>query len=164
MQKGFGLIEIIIVTAVVTTALFAFSQTAALAVRLLRAEKGNLEATLLAQEAMEAARSVRDESWTNNIAPLVNGARYYPAIANGKWSLAAAPPPLINGRYLRYVVLGEVRRDGKDRIAPSGVLDTQTRKVTARIEWVKNQGTGAAATSTFELVTYLTNFQELLLQ
>ena len=161
-DHGFGLIEIVIVTAVVTTALFAFSQAGVLAMRLLRAEKENLEAMLLAQETMEAIRSFRDESWSVNIAPLSNGIRYYPVIVNGKWSLTPNPPPLTNGKYLRYVVFDQVSRDSQDRISISGSPDNETRKATARTEWIKNAGTDAAATSRVELVTYLTNFQELL--
>lgn len=159
-SRGFGLIEIVIVTAVVTVALFAFSQAGVLALRLLRNEKENLEAALLAQEALEAVRSVRDESWTNNINTLLNGTSYYPIVANNKWSLVTAPPGFINGKYLRYVRLDQVFRDGSDHIAPSGTLDLNTRRVSARIEWRKNITTPAAATSTKELVTYITNFLE----
>lgn len=162
--QGFGLIEIVIVTAVMVTALFAFSQAGTLAIRLLRAEKENLEATLLTQEALEATRSFRDESWSANIAPLANGARYYPIVANNKWSLTTAPPPLINGKYLRYIIFDQVLRDSQDRIASSGTPDDETRKVTARTEWTKNEGTAAAAASAVELITYLTNFQEYLSQ
>jgi len=160
VERGFGLIEIVIVTAIVTIALFAFSQAGVLAVRLLRIEKENLEAMLLAQEALEAARSIRDESWTNNIAPLVNGAIYYPSIINGKWTFTTIPPPLINGRYMRYIVLNQIFRDtSSDKIAPSGMLDINTRKISARVEWKKNVGS-INATSTVELITYFTNFLE----
>lgn len=157
-SRGFGLIEIVIVTAVVTVALFAFSQAGVLALRLLRNEKENLEAALLAQEALEAVRSVRDESWTNNIDPLINGTSYYPTVVNNKWSLVAIPQGFINGKYLRYVRLDQVFRDGSDHIAPSGTLDINTRRVSARVEWRKNVTTPVAATTTSELVTYITNF------
>src|SRR3990167_8830420 len=69
-NAGFGLIEVVIVTAIITVSLFAFLQAGILAVRLLRNEKENLELTLLAGEAMEAVRAVRDDSWTANIAPV----------------------------------------------------------------------------------------------
>lgn len=148
-EDGFGLIEIVVVTAVVTTALFAFSQAGILSVRLLRAEKENLEATLLAQEAMEAVRSLRDESWTNNIAALTNGTTYYPMVENGKWKLATVSPGVLNGKYTRTILFDEVRRDAQDKIASSGTVDSGTRKVTARVTWDAKQK---------ELVTYLTNF------
>ncbi len=148
-KSGFGLIEIVVVTAVVTTALFAFSQTGILSVRLLRAEKENLEATLLAQEAMEAIRSLRDESWTNNITPMVNATTYYPIVENGKWKLSTVSPGVLNGKYTRVAIFDEVRRDAQDRISPSGTVDSGTRKVTARVTWGGKQA---------EIVTYITNF------
>lgn len=155
LTNGFGLIEIVIVTAIITTALFAFSQAGILAVKLLRSEKENLEAALLAQETLEAVRSVRDESWTNNIAPLSNGAPYVPIAENSKWKLvASSSPAAINGKYVRSVVFDEVRRDGQDQISSSGTVDSGTRRVTARVEWRKG-----LATTTAELITYITDFQ-----
>ncbi|QQG45580.1 MAG: hypothetical protein HYW89_01485 [Candidatus Sungiibacteriota bacterium] len=155
LKQGFGVIEIIVVTAVITVALFGFAQVGIMAVRLLRNEKENLEATLLAEEALEAVRSVRDESWSSNIAVLANSTSYYPSITNGKWTFSSTPPAaLINNRYYRYVVLSEVFRDAQDRISSSGTSDASTRKAIARVEWKK-----ASATSTVELVTYIANFQ-----
>lgn len=152
-NNGFGLIEIIIVTAIVSTALFAFSQAGILSVRLLRNEKENLEATLLAQESLEAVRSVRDESW-NNISVLSNSTSYYPVVQNGKWALLSSSPGFINGKYDRYLVFDQVLRDLQDRIASSGTPDTGTRRVRAITAWQK-----FGATTTAELVTYLTDFQ-----
>lgn len=128
---GFGLIEIIIVTAIVTGTLFGFLQAGIVSLKLLRSEKENLEAALLAQEALEAVRSLRDESWANNIAVLANAAPYYPVVENGKWMLKTASPGLINGKYERYVIFEEVKRDASDRISSSGNVDLATRLVTA---------------------------------
>ena len=153
MQYGFGLVEIIIVTAIITTALVGFLQTEVLSVKLLRNERENLEAILLAQETIEALRSVRDESWTNKIAPLINGTAYYPIIQNGKWVLTTTPPPPVNGKYTRLVVLGEVRRNAQDKISPAGIVDAGTRIVTSRVTW------GNPAKQ-IELAAYITNFQE----
>lgn len=153
-SKGFGLVEIVVVIGIVTVALFSFSQTGIVAVKVLRQEKENMEATLLAKEALEAVRAVRDESWTNNISPLVNGSSYYPVIENGKWKLSVSSPGFINGKYDRYVIFSEVLRDAQDKIASSGDIDSGTRKVTSRAQWFKNN-----ATSTVELATYITNFQ-----
>lgn len=152
-KKGFGLVEIIIVTAIVTTALVGFLQTEVLSVKLLRNERENLEATLLAQETIEAVRSTRDESWTNKIATLINGTTYYPVIQSGKWVLTTTPPPPVNGKYTRLVVFGEVRRNAQDQISPTGAVDAGTRRVTSRVTW-------GSPTKQIELVTYLTNFLE----
>ncbi len=154
-RSGFGIIEIVVVTAIVTLALAGFLETGALAVHLLRAEKENLEASLLAQETLEAARTLRDESWTNNIVALTIGATYYPVIENGKWKLTSANPGIINGKYTRTVTLNQVFRDTQDRIATSGTLDPNTKKITAAVSW---------GTKTTQMITYLTNFLSLLPQ
>lgn len=154
-NNGFGLIEIVVVTAVITVTLFSFLQTEIVAIKLLRAEKQNLEATMLAQESFEAVRSLRDESWTNNIATLTNGTHYYPVITSNKWTLTATDPGPINGKYTRYIIFDQVMRDAQDKISVSGTVDAGTRKLTARTLWDGKQ---------IELVSYITNFQESLTQ
>lgn len=147
------MIELIIVTAIITTALTGFLQAGILATRLLHSEKESLEATMLAQEGMEAVRSVRDESWTNNIAPLANGTTYYPIVINSKWTLSASNPGLINGLYTRHVTFDQVTRDSDDNIAPSGTVDANTKKVSVIVNGGSQQ---------VQIDAYLTNFQEQL--
>lgn len=151
--NGFGLIEIIIVISIVTVTLFAFLQIGIAGIKLLRNEKENLEAVLLLQEAFEAVRSVRDESWTANIAPLSNGTAYYPVVENSKWKLAVSSPGLINGKYTRSISFEQVVRDGEDKISSAGTADPDTRKVTAAVSWNNKTRT---------IATYITNFQESL--
>jgi len=152
-RSGFGLIEIVIVTAIVIVTLGAFLQAGTLSVRLLHTQKESLIATLLAQEGMEAVRAVRDESWTANIAPLVNGTTYYPAVINNKWGITTNNPGVQNGLYSRSITFAQVSRNGQDDIAPSGTVDTNTRKVTVTVSWGSKQE---------QLVAYITNFQEQL--
>ncbi|MEK7074874.1 MAG: type II secretion system protein [Patescibacteria group bacterium] len=151
--EAFGLIEIVIVTAIVGATLAGFLQASILSVRLLRVEREMLEATMLAQEGMEAVRLVRDESWTNNIAPLANDTIYYPIIINNKWMISANNPGVFNSRYTRHIVFNQVFRNGTDDIAASGTADSGTRKITITVSWGSKQ---------VQLVSYLTNFQEQL--
>ncbi|MBI4137846.1 MAG: hypothetical protein HY472_01180 [Candidatus Sungbacteria bacterium] len=148
-QKGLGLIEVLLVSALVTAVFGAFLQASTLSLRLLHREKENLEAVFLAGEALEAVRAIRDESWDQNIAPLTNQTPYYPIIENGKWRLSAQNPGTINNRYARSLVFDQVFRDAEDRIALAGTYDPDTRKVTSRITW---EGKDT------ELVAYITNF------
>ena len=78
-NKGFGIIEIIIVIAVLAGAMFAFAQMAAISLKALREEKKSLEAVYLAQETIEAVRAVRDAGWAD-ISSLTAGGDYYPQI------------------------------------------------------------------------------------
>lgn len=159
-QHGFGLIEVVISTALASLVLFAFLQVETISVRLLRTEKDNVEATLIAQEGLEAVRSVRDESWTNNIGWRTDisspSLPYYPVVENGKWKLATSSPGLVNGKYNRYVIFEKVMRNGSDQIVASGGTDDPgTKKITVR----------ATTTQTAAILTsYLTNFQASLTQ
>ncbi len=156
-SQGFGLIEIVIVCGIVVMTFLVFTRAEVAALRLFRAGQENLESSLLAGEALEAVRSVRDESWTANIAwrtqtPLASPSlRYYPVVISGKWSLATSSPGLINGIYDRFVVFEKVSRDGSDRIVSSGGTDDPgTRRVTAHVQW---------GTKTTRVISYMTNFQ-----
>ena len=157
LKNGFGLVEIIIACAMATAALVGFSQVGILALRLLNREKVNLEATLLAQEGLEAVRSVRDESWTA-VASLTDtqnpSLRYYPVVQNGKWVLTTTSPGLINDTYDRFVQFEKVSRDASDRIVASGGTDdVGTRKVTAHASSIAGD---------VVLTLFVTNFQAYL--
>ncbi|MBI4225473.1 MAG: hypothetical protein HY617_04090 [Candidatus Sungbacteria bacterium] len=152
-KDGFGLIEMIIVCGIIVMTFLVFMRAEVSALRLFRAGQENMEAALLAGEALEAVRSVRDESWVNNIAVLddTGATRYYPVVQNGKWQLTAAAQPAINGTYTRFVTFAKVFRDSQDKIAASGTADANTRKVTSRVEW----GSGKSSS----VISYITNFQ-----
>lgn len=154
ISRGFGLIEMVIITAIVTAAFAAFAQVGLLSLRLLRTEKENLEAAFLAQEEMNAMRALRDESWTNNIATFANNTLYYPTIENSKWKLVTGSSTLINGTYTRSLTLQNVYRDAQDKISTTGILDPNTRKITAQVGWNKIKW--------IQLTAYLTNFQSYL--
>lgn len=144
------MIEIIIVTAIVSGALFAFSQVGAFALKVLRHEKETLEMTLLAEEGLEAVRSLRDESWAGNIDTHDEGTDHYISLASGKWVIGHTPAPPI-GAYTRTVRIEQVFRDGQDRIGGSGTLDPGTVRVTATV---------AKTGRTVSLLAYLTDFQQ----
>lgn len=157
-EKGFGLIEMIIVCGIVVMTFVVFMRAEVSALRLFRTQQENMESSLLAAEALEAVRSVRDESWTATIAwrtqsPLTSPSlRYYPVVISGKWSLATSSPGLVNGIYDRYVIFEKVSRNGSDAIVSSGGTDDAgTRKVTARVDW------GGA--KSMSVISYISNFQ-----
>lgn len=154
-QQGFGLIEIIVAIGIMSIAFFGLTQTGLISVRLLRGEKERLQATFLAEEALEATRSVRDASWAT-IASFTNGTSYYPVIANGVWTLSAVSPGMVDGAFTRSITFAPVYRDAQDRIAAVGTLDPDTKKVTALVSWTDR------SPQQITLVTYLANFQQFL--
>ena len=151
-QRGFGLVEIIVASAVIVSSLlgiisfFIFSQSVML--RTIR----NTEATALAEQAMEAVRKLRDDGWSANVATLTAGTTYYPTISSNKWTLATTNPAP-SSFYTTTVVLSNVNRDSNSNIAATGATDPNTKKAVATVSW-----RGGAATKTVVLTTYITNF------
>lgn len=76
--------------------------------------KERLEATALAQESLEAARSIRDFDW-NNLTTGVHGL----SDASGYWAFSGTSD--IKGRYTRTITVTDV--------------DATTKDVTARLDW-----------------------------
>jgi len=149
-SKGLGMVEIIVVVAVILVAFTAILQLFKLQVQNERAKREELQAYALLAEGMEAARVVRDDAWSN-LSGLTLGADYYPVISGGAWTLSNIDPGPIDG-FTRWVVLSSVDRDGSDNIVASGTLDSGTLLITAYTEW---QSKGV--TKTRSLAIYLTD-------
>ena len=155
--RGIGLIEILIVTAVLAVGFLAvisfliFSRGVTFQIARVTG------ATSLAKEAIEAVRGMRDEGWNTNIELALDTATpatYYPVIFADKWTLSTTNPGKINNLYTRTVVVEDVGRDGNDNIVASGgSADPNTKKVTATVTWTE-AGRNKQATIT----TYITNF------
>jgi len=144
-RKGIGLIEIIIASAVISIGLLAIISFLIFSRGVTFQVGKQTEAVSLAEEAIEAVRSIRDEAWSS----VSTGGTYYPVISANKWTLAAIDPGPINGLYTRTVTIGDVFRDGSDNIAGSGSLDSDTKKVTATISWSESGRSKQVVIETF---------------
>ena len=76
-QKGFGLVEIVVGIGIITIAIFALLAATRGFLRLAQDTTHNVQATMLLQEGLEAARTIRDNGWSTNISPLSPGTDYY---------------------------------------------------------------------------------------
>jgi type II secretory pathway pseudopilin PulG len=152
-QKGLGMVEIIVVVAVILVGFTTILQLFRLQVQTERIKRDELAAYALLSESLEAVRSIRDSNW-GNLSALTMGADYYPVVSGGAWSLTLANPGPVNG-YSQWVSLSSVQRDINGNIIPSGgSTDADTLRVRAYVEW---QSSGN--TKTKSLTTYLTNWQ-----
>lgn len=153
-DAGFGIIEMMVVVAIVGTTFASLYQLFALSTRPVHASVRETEAVYLAEEAIEAARILRNNSWTVNIATLTNSTTYYPKIAGGTWTLSTTNPGLISNLYTRTVVIAAVYRDVNDNITTStGTLDPDTKKITATVSWSER-----GKSRQIVLEAYLTDF------
>lgn len=144
-RPGFGLLEIIIVLAVVGVALLSLFQMVQFSLRLQNWSSDRAAAAVYLREGAEALRFVRDAGWQRNIATLATGPVHYIAFANGAYSSTSTAPAPLFGRYYREFTLANVTRDANDEIAASGVMDTSTKRVSLRVSWWNGSATATEA-------------------
>lgn len=155
-KSGFGLIEIIIASAVITMVMVGVFSASQLSLRLVRNSAVEGSANFLLEEGIEAVRTIRDAGWSANIAPLISGTTYYPVFNPGVWTLTAINPGLIDSVFERTAILDDVyRRNSDDDIVDISspdpkTLDAGTKRITVRVTW--------AGGKQIEIMAYLTNF------
>jgi len=151
-MAGMGLIEIIFAVSVVSTVLLAlmgaYNSYLNNSVRLTQ----KIQASFLAEEGVEAVRSMRDVSWNGSFGLLNTGTTYYLSFNGTNWN-ATTTPTYIDNLFLRSFSISSVNRDGNDDITTgAGTLDQNTKKVTVNVAW-----NSRGATSTQSISTYFTN-------
>lgn len=148
---GFGLVEVVVAVSIAAFSIVVVWQVYALFLGLSLSNSSLFQASFLAEEGIEAVKFMRDESWTTNIATLSEDVPYTLVFTGTAWETTTAPA-LIDGQFDRKVVLTGVERDASGDITSSGSPDSNTKKVTVTVSWVKDN-----ATSTKEITTYVTN-------
>lgn len=150
-QRGFGLIEVVIGSALLLVLLVSITAVAQQSLQALRETKRQVQAELLLREGFEALRMVRDISWTN-ISTLSTGTSYGLSLQGGVWGVAGSSQQI--DIFTRSFTLDPVYRDGSWNIASSGTNDPDARKVTMRVVYEAPSGT-----VTRELSAYYANIQ-----
>ena len=156
-KKGISIIEILIVIAIIIIALTSLLSIVTLSLKISIQIKERTQAVNLAQEAVDAVRSIRDNDWTK----LTNG-NHGLTNAGGYWDFVGTEN-IING-FSRKILIEDVYRDNTpgdseatDDIETDGIieasdyLDPDTKKITATVSWKERK---------VEIVTYLTNWKQ----
>ncbi|MBI3075183.1 MAG: type II secretion system protein [Parcubacteria group bacterium] len=154
---GFGLIEILIATAIIGVALTTLSGVVQSAFRVTDDDVLRVQAGFLAEEGLEVARLVRDSGWEENIASRARDVPQYPVFDSvaGAWTIEETNPGPIDGVFFRSLVFENVyRRDGDDDIVPfsdpsSKTLDTGTVGVVSRVSWAGRTGDSVVEEKTY---------------
>ena len=156
LKKGSGLVEILIavfIFSIILGSLITASST------YFSGAGDNLISTkgaYLAEEGIEAVKTIRDSSW-NNISSLSDNTNYYlyfdtSSSTNNIWK-ATTTASSIDSTFIRTFKVNAVYRDSNGRIISSGgTLDLNTEKVTVSISWKSKN-----STTTKTLSTYITN-------
>lgn len=158
-QKGFGLIEIILVIGVGMAVFLGIEQYLNISLKAVIDDSHQTEALYWVKANLEQARAVRDEDWnlisgltpSNQYAFIVNSA-VYPVPEN--WEVQTGTRT--EGRYTVWFTISQVNRDATsdDIVAVGGVVDSNTLKINSNVSWTEN-----GATKTVTVSEYLTNFK-----
>lgn len=150
-SKGFGLIEIIIGSAILTVSLIAISTYFQKSLQLSQDSGKTTQASFLLEEGMEVAKFFRDTSW-QNISGLTVGTSYFLQFDGTKWATTSFNV-FVDGVFERKLVIDNVARDANDDIVSSGGTDDSgTKKATVSVSWL-----GRTGTTTKSISTYITN-------
>ena len=151
-HKGFGLIEIVIASSIISVAMISLAFTLVMASRLSARSTDLVRANFVAEEGLEAMRFLRDKSWSSVFASLTPGTNYYLSFnaSTATWSVGTTDPGLLGGTFRRRITVASVQRNASDDIVSSGgTVDSNTLKVISTVT--------ASTTSTTTVETYLTN-------
>lgn len=153
MNKGYGLIEII-----VAVSLFATIATVGIIVIVgsfttNRLGEEHTQASLFAQEGIEAARSMKNQGWNSVFLATDCSAGCGVSSGGGSWLWSGSQNAWEN--LSRIITVEEVLRDGSGTIVTSGgTADPDTRRVVSTVTWDFTP----TRENTVELITYFTNF------
>lgn len=134
-NKGFSIVEIILAIAIFFIFLTAFSEMTFGFWKQQRNALNKERATYLAEEAFEAARSLRDASFSN----LTDG-NHGLSIVSNKWSFSGTSDT----------------SDVFQRALTISTIDTNTKKADVVISWTDETGNNSVSLS-----TYLTNWRKI---
>ena len=149
--KGFGLIEIIVGSAILTVSLIAISTYFQKSLQLSQDSRKTVQASFLLEEGIEVVKFFRDTSW-QNISGLTAGTAYYLQFGASKWATTSSNI-FVDNIFERKIVIDNVSRDANDDIVSSGgTNDADTKKSTVSVSWLGRNGT-----TTKSISTYLTN-------
>lgn len=156
-RQGFGILEIVIASAIIGGTLFAMVSIFLLSRDAIIFSTQKLQASFIAEEGLEVLRFMRDSGWSGNIASLSPGTDYYFAFSTStsNWSVNSSAQPTIENLFARSFKIENVSRDVSANIEAvynAANDDPGTKKVTVKVDWsYKNKNQSVTAE------TYLTD-------
>ena len=146
MSGGIGLIEAVAGISIVSIFIFSLMLATQLSQKIVGESVRNIQASFLLEEGADAVKIFRDTSWSSGIGNLVAGQNYFFSYNGTTW-ISTNNNVYIDGIFERKFVLNNVYRDANDDIAPSGMLDSGTKKATIGVSWRGRTGTTTKSAS-----------------
>ncbi|MBI2052247.1 MAG: type II secretion system protein [Candidatus Sungbacteria bacterium] len=155
-EKGFSLLEIIIVLGFLGIVAVSLVQLNLTFTRSVASGSYNVRANALAAETIEALRFTKEDQW-NDLGNLTPDAVYYLSFSASpaKWNIVGSNPGQIDNIFTRSFLVKEVYRDavtGKI-VASGGSLDDKTLLAEVNVDWNEK-----GKDKNVKLQTYLANF------
>jgi len=147
-NKGFSLVEVLVVCALISVVISAFVSVASKSIQLSERSLKQTEANFLIEEGVEAVKSIRDDGWSN-ISSLSLNTNYqlFYNTSDDKWVLSSTDLGTeymsIDSDFTRVVYFESVERDSSsDDISNSGSTyeDDGTRLVTVTVYFNSSYG------------------------
>jgi len=109
------------------------------------------QAEALAQEGIEAVRSIRDGAWNENIYSTSSV-----ATSSGQWVFSGEGTTETIGQFTRTISFNDVCRDSSNDITtcPGSYTDVQSKEVVVSVDWEIRSG----VTNSVQRIGYLTNW------
>ena len=109
------------------------------------------QAEALAQEGIEAIRSIRDRAWNENLY-----AQSAVEVSGNQWIFSGEGTTETIGQFVRSITFADVCRDGADNIAtcPGLYVDVHSKEVKVEITWQRRPG----VTNSVQRIAYVTNW------
>jgi len=140
MSRGIGLIEAVAGISIVSIFIFSLMLATQLSQKIVGESVRNIQASFLLEEGVDAVKIFRDTSWSSGIGNLIAGQNYFFSYNGTTW-VSTNNNVYIDEIFERKFVLNNVYRDANDDIAPSGMLDSGTKKATIGVSWLGRTGT-----------------------
>lgn len=149
-NSGITVVEVLISAAVLLIFIGAMSSVYTTFITVSSNGTENIKSYYLAEEGVEAIKTLRNESWSSGIETLSTTTTYYLSWSGSVWQ-ATSVEQALDGFYRTFSIT-DAFRDGDDDLAQSGTFDPNTRKVQVDVAWWDG-----SATSTRSIETYITN-------
>ncbi len=154
-SRGVSLVEVLIGASIITIALVVIVNIYASLVSISIRNTPRIQATLLAEEGIEAVKIMRDGDWTSNIGTLSNSTNYH-LYWNGTSWISTTTSFLIDDVFDRNFTISDVYRDSNFNITNTGggTFDAGSKKVTVTVSWANSNGTSTTFLSGYVFNTF----------
>ncbi len=152
--QGQSMVEIVVALAIFVLIIASLTSLILGSFSSLERGKQFTKAQTLAQEGIEAVRTIRDRAWNELIYN-----RSAVAVAGNQWVFVGEGTTEQIGSYTRFIDFLPIYRDGNGNIVssttPDSYLDVLSKEIIVRISWEIRDGVD----NTIEQTTYLTNWR-----